>query len=81
MFRILGDRRVDDPGGFRENLQGSQSPVRSPFLPLVTLILHELGIPVSQAKPKLFRILLRLLDLRVEECGRALQCSDLEVFR
>ena len=55
----------------REDPQCGKPPVRSPFLSLVTLVLPGLGVPISKAQPKLLRILLRLLHLGMEECGRA----------
>ena len=64
-----------------EDLQGSKPPIRSPLLPLVTLIHPGLGIPVSKALPKLLRVLLCLLDLDVEESGCTFERPDLEVLR
>jgi len=79
-LRILGDRRARDLKRLGEDLQGSEPPVRSPFLPLVSLVLHGLGIAVGKAPPKLFPVFLRFLDLRVEKCGRSPECLNLELL-
>ena len=80
MLGISGDHRKCDPSRLCQDPQSGKPPLRSPFLPLVALVLLELGIPLSQAPPKLFSIFLCLLYLRIEECGRTFEYLDLEIF-